>query len=308
MYETLQQLHEQVARKHHLEAALTDLEKQLWELIPQVAELDDQRLKEQTDVDRLEGGSLAAFFYGVIGKMDEKLDQERAEAYAAAVRYDAAKRELDFVKDSIAGYEAELRSLAGCEERYEQALSEKTAALKASGGVKAEKILSMERQLMEIESQRRELREAIEAGNSALQVADRVQEELDGAENWSTFDLLGGGIIAGAIKHDHMDKAQDEVETLQLMLRRFQTELADVNIQVGIQIRLDDFTRFADHFFDGFFVDWTVADQIGRAQSELRQTIGQIESVIDRLGAMAESAEGRRAELQRQLDALVIES
>ena len=308
MSETLQQLHEQVARKHHLETALAELEKQLWELLPKVAELDDQRLKEQTDVERLEGGSLAAFFYGVIGKMDEKLDQERAEAYAAAVRYDAAKRELDFVKDSIASHEAELRGLAGCEERYEQALSEKTAALKASGGVKAEEILAMERKLMEIESQRRELQEAINAGNSALKVADRVQEELDGAESWSTFDLLGGGIVAGAIKHEHMDKAQDEVETLQLMLRNFKTELADVNIQVGIQIRIDDFTRFADHFFDGFFVDWTVADQIGRAQSELRQTIGQIESVVSRLNAMMEGAESRRSRIQRELDELVLKA
>lgn len=308
MSETLQQLHEQVARKHHLETALADLEKQRRELIPRVAELDDQRMKEQMDVDRLEGRSLAAFFYGVIGKMDEKLDQERAEAYAAAVRYDAAKRELDFVKDSIAGYEAELRGLAGCEEQYEQALSEKTIALKASGGAKAEEILAMERKLMDIESQSRELQEAITAGDRALQVADRVQEELDGAESWSTFDLLGGGIIAGAIKHEHMDKAQDEVETLQLMLRNFKTELADVNIQVGIQIRIDDFTRFADHFFDGFFVDWTVADQIGRAQSELRRTIGQIESVVSRLNAMMEAAELRRKQIQRELDELVMKA
>ena len=31
-------------------------------------------------MDRLEGHSLAAFFYQVIGKMDEKLDKERQEA------------------------------------------------------------------------------------------------------------------------------------------------------------------------------------------------------------------------------------
>ena len=161
---------------------------------------------------------------------------------------------------------------------------------------------------MDIESQRKELQEAISAGNRALQVADRVQEELENAETWSTFDLLGGGIIAGAIKHEHMDKAQDEVETLQLMLRNFKTELADVNIQVGIQIRMDDFTRFADHFFDGLFVDWSVADQIGNAQNELRQTYDQINRVMSRLQAMQEAAELRRSQIQRNLDRLVVES
>ena len=307
MFETLQQLHEQVERKHHLETTLEHLQKQRWELIPRVEELDAQRRKEEMDVERLEGRSLAAFFYGVIGKMDKKLDRERVEAYAAAVRYDAAKRELDFVEASIARNKAELDDLSGCEMRYEQALAEKTEALKTGGGAKAQEILAMERQLMDIESQRKELQEAISAGDRALQVADRVQEELDSAESWSTFDLLGGGVIAGAIKHDHMDRAQDEVETLQLMLRNFKTELADVNIQVGIQIRMDDFTRFADHFFDGLFVDWSVADQISTAQNELRQTYSQIERVVSRLEAMAETAEIRRSQI-RELDRLVVES
>ena len=47
--------------------------------------LDVYKRQEQADVDRLEGHSLATFFYQVIGKMDEKLDKERQEAYAARV-------------------------------------------------------------------------------------------------------------------------------------------------------------------------------------------------------------------------------
>lgn len=306
MNETLQQLHEKVERKRHLEVTLEDLRGQREELAPRVEELDGQRMKEQADVDRLEGRSLAAFFYGIIGKTDEKLDRERAEAYAAAVRYDAAKRELDFVEDSIARREAELQSLEGCEARYALALHKKTEELKAAGGARAEEILGLEGQLMAIESERRELREAIFAGNNALSVADRVRKELEEAESWSTFDILGGGIIAGAIKHEHMDNAQEEVENLQLMLRRFKTELADVNVQVGIQIRMDDFMRFADHFFDGLFVDWAVAEQIKTAQNELEGAYERIGQLMERLEAMDAGAERRRAQVQKELDALVV--
>ncbi|MBQ8850973.1 MAG: hypothetical protein IJZ66_00805 [Oscillibacter sp.] len=306
MNETLQQLHEKVTRKQHLEVTLADLRERRRELLPRVDELYGQRAKEQRDVDRLEGRSLANFFYRVVGKMDEKLNQEQVEAYAAAVRYDAAKRELEDVEDAIARREAELRELEGCEARYALALSKRTEELKAAGGAKAGEITALEGQLMDIESQRRELREAIFAGNNALMAADRVRAELAEADSWSTFDILGGGIIAGAIKHEHMDNAQNEVENLQLLLRRFKTELADVTIQADIQIRMDDFTRFADHFFDGLFVDWTVAEQIKTAQGELERTYERIGQVQDRLGAMEESLERRRVQVQGELDALVV--
>ncbi len=308
MNETLKQLHEKLKRKKHLEAMLLELRAQRQELVPKVQELNTQRLKEKADVDRLEGRSLAAFFYGVIGKMDEKLDQERAEAYAASVRYDATARELSFVEDSIQRTEAELASLKGCEIRYEQLLSQKTAELKAAGGENARKIMELETKLVEIECERKELLEAIRAGERALEAADRVAAELEEASNWSTYDILGGGILTDMIKHEHMDAAQDEVERLQVQLRNFKTELADVHVHLDVQIRLDDFMRFADHFFDGLFVDWAVRDQIKQSQAAVDQTYGDIQRLLDRLEAMDESAEARRRQFQGELDRLVVES
>ena len=103
----LQDLQEKVARKRKLENVMTELRAQRSELFTQVDRLDAVRMKEQADVDKLEGGSLAAFFYNVIGKMDERLDKEREEAYAAAVKYETAARELEAVKADI------LRALNG---------------------------------------------------------------------------------------------------------------------------------------------------------------------------------------------------
>ena len=113
--------------------------------------------EEQADVDRLEGRSLAAFFYNVVGKMDEKLTQERQEAYAARVRYDAAARELAGAEEDLARCQAELGTLDGCEERYAALLREKTQAVKAAGGAAAEQILRMEEREAYLESQEREL-------------------------------------------------------------------------------------------------------------------------------------------------------
>lgn len=306
--EELRALREQMERKRQLDAMLKDLRAQRQELTARVNELDKVRLEEQADVDRLEGRSLAAFFYGVIGKMDEKLTQERQEAYAARVKYDAAARELSAVEEDLRRKESEYRQLEGCEERYRQVLQEKAETLKAAGGETAGAILKLEERLAGLRSRRKELDEAEAAGRAALVTADEILSSLGSAHGWATWDMLGGGLVADLAKHSHLDSAQAAVEQLQVELRRFKTELADVTIDADLQVSIDGFLRFADYFFDGLFVDWAVMDRINQSQAAVEETRGRITAVLDRLNAMSDGAERESAETRERLDALVRDS
>ena len=260
-------------------------------------------------MDRLEGHSLAAFFYGVIGKMDEKLTKERAEAYAARVKYDAAARELAAVEEDLERKEAELAQLAGCEARYQETLRRKQEALKESGSPAAGEILRLEQRISGLESQEKEIWEAVSAGQEALATADRILQSLDSADGWATWDLFGGGLIADLAKHDHLDNAQAAVEQLQVQLRRFRTELVDVgDIQADLHVSIDGFLRFADFFFDGLFADWAVMDQISKSQQQVQSTRGQIAQVLSRLEEMLHGAQAEQSAAQTELDALVLEA
>ena len=287
--EQLQQLQGQIARSKQLESMIKELCRQKEVLAAQVQKLESVRLEEQADVDRLEGRSLAAFFYNVIGKKDEQLDKERREAYAAGVRYDAAAGELEGVEDDLRRYKAELAALRGCERKYREVLKEKADAIKTAGGPGGEEILRMEERNAFLESQKKELREAISAGNAALATTQQILSGLDDAEGWGTWDLLGGGLVADFVKHSHLDEAQRAVERLQSQLRRFRTELADVTIQADMQVNVDGFLRFADYFFDGLFADWAVLDKISQSKDQMQNTKQKIESVLSRLKAMMRS-------------------
>ena len=70
---TLKELWQQVAEKKSCEAKQKELTAQRDTLADRLKKLEKSKLAEQADVDRLEGHSLAAFFYQVIGKMDENL-------------------------------------------------------------------------------------------------------------------------------------------------------------------------------------------------------------------------------------------
>ena len=85
------------------------------------------------------------------------------------------------------------------------------------------------------------------------------------------------------IKHSHLDGAQEKVEQLEVLLRRFQTELDDIKIQADMQVNVDGFLRFADYFFDGLFADWTVLKRIGDSKEQVLQVKRRLDESIHRL-------------------------
>ena len=298
-------LGEQVARQRQLQNQLASLRDQRRGLEMRERELAAARAAEQADVDKLEGGSLTACFLRLTGKLEDRMDKERAEAAQAAVRHDAVRRELEAVDWDIGAASEELAALAGCEERYRTALTEKARTLKAAGTAAGSRLLELEERTAFLTGQRRELREAREAGLRALETADGILASLDSAESWSTWDLLGGGLISDLAKHDRLEEAQRQVEALQVQLRRFRTELADVRVQADLQVQVDGFLGFADFFFDGLFADWAVMDHIHSSQRQARDTRDQIQSVLERLEKMAGDVDWELASLGETYDRLV---
>lgn len=311
MTEFDQQLHllsGQIARQKKLRAMLQDLYNQQRELEARETELAARRAEEQKDVDRLEGRSLAAFFYGMLGKKEEKLDQEQREAYAAAVKHDSVVRELAAVKQDIRSWENELASLEGCEKQYQDVLAAKTDALKRSDPVRGEQILQLERRIAACSSQLKEIREASDAGQYALSTANGIASSLNSAESWGTWDILGGGLVTDMVKHSHLDEAQTKVEELQMQLRRFKTELSDVTIYADMQIQVDGFLRFADYFFDNLFTDWAVLDHIHNSQEQVNSVTAQIQTVLNQLNEMKSACEASREQAQTELDAFIVQA
>lgn len=306
--EQLKSLQQQVARKARIEALLKDLHNQRVELDKKVTQLKDIKQDEQADVDRLEGRSLASFFYNVVGNKDEKLDKERREAYEAAVKYDVAVRELTAMEEDIKRYENELKTLHGCENSYEQVLKEKATAIKSSGIHEVAKMMEMEEQIAFFENQKKEIEEAICAGNKADKIAEEVLSHLKHAENWGTWDLFGGGLIADLGKHSALDKAQQVVEDLQVQLRRFKTELADVTINADMQVNIEGFLRFADYFFDGLFSDLATLNRINDSQNHVQNTKNQIENVLNKLSSMLNAIEDEHVKTKSELDDLIVKA
>lgn len=306
---SLQELQQKIALKPSLEAKINELHSQKREYDREVISLRVAFRKESEDVEKLEGRSLANYFFQVIGKLDDKLDQERREAYAAKVKLDAAERELADIESDITEIQDQLAEIRIAHAQFQDEFEKKRAVLRASGTAAADRILAVEQQIASLEAQRREIREAISAGYSARSTADQILSELDSADGWNTWDMFGGGgIITHMAKHSHLDEAQDLVSQLQSKLRRFKTELADIQITANMQVNIDGFLRFADYFFDGLFADWAVGDKISQSMNSVSSTKSQISSTLDRLAQMEKDADRNISMLKSQLECLIVDA
>ncbi len=305
--ERLNELYEKVAKKRKAEAELEELYIRAEELSVKVEGLKDRRDIEQHDVEKLEGRSLAAFFYNVIGKKEEKLEKEKREAYEAAVKYDAIAFEYESVKRGIEQRQVIVKELEGCEKQYGSAMVDAVQHISTSGNPHAKEVMKLQEELNYLKAQNKECDEAIAAGEYALNVALDVESSLDSASSWNTWDIFGGGgIITHMAKYDHLDDAQEKIEKLQVELAEFKTELTDVNISADIKIEIDGFTKFADYFFDNIFTDWEVGGKIADGIAQVTDTMQSIKNVIEELEEMKNSNEEKMEELNKALEKIVL--
>ncbi len=303
--EDLRELKEQLGKRERIETELQNLQEKKKPIEEKVSELEKRKLAEEKDVTRLEQNKLVSIFYQMIGQKEEKLSKEKAEAYEVAKKYEIAKEELIAIENEIASRQELLRKLSSCKSKYEQLFQEKLKELRLAEN---EDILKLEGQIYEIESQKREVQEALYEGRKVLSQVDSILESLDKASGWAKWDTFGGGgLVSDMAKHDHLQTAQEKIRDLQWNLKSFKTELADVEIHADIKVTIDDFLKFADYFFDGIFADWAVLDKISESKSKITSTRYEVMAVNSKLEAQMDCLEQRYQEKLAQREQIVLE-
>lgn len=302
----LKELHRQKLQKKRLQAMELELERQRAEAAKKAAELNEIKKKEQADVDKLEGKTFKALFATLAGSKEEKLSQERQEAYTAAMKYDAALRDLQGIMRDLEHCKIELEKIGEIEEEYELLLEERKNSIKQEASRRTNEVLVLEKQMEDLSHEIVELEEALDVGYRAFDVVESILNELNEAHSLAEWDTFTDSFFVDMQKHEHLHTAQDLIQDLRNELRRFKTELADVSIEGDIQIEMDDFSEFADWFFDNIFTDWDIKDKIENSLSQADDTRGQITSTINLLKDMRDERMKRRIELEEDLEEVVV--
>jgi len=280
----IQETKEQERRARRLKIQLEEARRSLEVKSQRRAELATILQREEQDVKKLEGMSLERLFHTVLGSQEDKLKKERQEALAARLKLDQARAEVSALEADITYMEKELAQAETIYTHLEDLLRQKEALLSTASDPRVEKLAQISRRLALVEADRRETREAVEAGRKAQVGIAQVVNALQSADTWGVFDLLGGGLLTTAVKHSRIDEARDAAQRTQVDLDRFLRELADIRTDPGqISVSLDAFESFADYFFDGLIVDWVIQSRIETSLKQAEKVSAHVDQTLLRL-------------------------
>ncbi|MCF2643674.1 MAG: hypothetical protein SO160_05300 [Lachnospiraceae bacterium] len=132
---------------------------------------------------------------------------------------------------------------------------------------------------------KREIQEAIVAGQRALTALNDVEGSLKTAQGMGIWDILGGGFISGMLKHSNLDKANAKMEIAKRELENFSKEVRDVNLtyHCNVPITFDGFTKFFDYFCDGILVDALVQVRMSESAKEIRRIKTEVQNTLNYL-------------------------
>lgn len=293
----LVQAKERDRARRKLEAMLAEAQRLLEDHQHKCATLGHHLSAEKADLDRLDGLSLVALFYTVLGTKEERLEKERQEYLAAKLKHDEAVAAVGRMQAEVDRLLREVGDLRDAKAEYERLVEEKHRLLVEARDPRTEALLGFTERLADLGADRKELQEAIQAGEAAQNALERVQVELRAAENWGTWDMLGGGLLATMAKHSRIDTAKQHAQDAQWLLHEFQEELADAGQGLTVALDIGGFSTFADYFFDGLIADWVV-------QSKIRNASAACSTALSKVGDAVAACRQRLAEIDRETAAV----
>jgi hypothetical protein len=226
-----------------------------------------------------------------------RFKKERERFLDAQVRHDQAEHAIWSLETELEELRGRQEALGRLEEDYQLVLDEKERLLTTSPGATAQQLLRLAEGLAEARAEGKELDEALRAGRELLKGLEAVVASLKSAEGWGTWDMLGGGLVATAVKHKKLDEARAKMHAVQATLGRFQRELADVMVHERVADDINDFDMVADYLFDNLISDWIV-------QSKIKRSLENVVRLQEQAHRIVVELEQERVEVQERIEFL----
>ena len=299
---------EQLQKHEKYTKQLANVEQQLMQQQQNIADLAEQLEDFQETYERLETRSILNFLRNFTGKREELLQQNIEQtAQIEAKHVEALAMQHDLQQDA----QILATKLANIDiDSYKQQQQEIRQNMKAWLKVHAPEVSQQIEQLVQEQQLAErllvEIHEAIEAGLKAEEWLRVAAEKIRDAEAYSTWDLVGGDLLASMMKYSALDESNAAIHEVQIALQRFQNELLDIQEirNDNLVVSVDGFIQFADFIFDDIFSDWSVHSQIDSAQQQIVTTLDNVIGTIDDLRLKIDVVGQKKQQLKEEKETI----
>ena len=263
--------------------------------------------KEYHDVEQLDKLNLTALFYSILGNKDKKQEKERQEYLKAKLQYEEAIEEIKLIKRTVEQLLIEINLLKNSEEKYQLLLREKEEFLLSLEDESSKNLQGVIDDINAAALHIQEIEEVLQEAEPALHYLNETFNQLQSAESWGTFDMIGGGLLVTSIKHGKIDEARLGISKAQFYLDNLSRELRDVVLptQLNESIDIGDFDSFGDYIFDGLIFDFIVQEKISKSKSHVQRVYLQVSTIEHMLkNQLQELQNAIKAKMQQKLQLL----
>ena len=263
--------------------------------------------KEYHDVEQLDKLNLTALFYSILANKDKKQEKERQEYLKAKLQYEEAIKEIKLIKRTVEQLRIEINLLKNSEEKYQLLLREKEEFLLSLEDESSKNLQDVIDDINAAALHIQEIEEVLQEAEPALHYLNETFNQLQSAESWGTFDMIGGGLLVTSIKHGKIDEARLGISKAQFYLDNLSRELRDVVLptQLNESIDIGDFNSFGDYIFDGLIFDFIVQEKISKSRSHVQSVYLQVSTIEHMLkNQLQELQNAIKAKMQQKLQLL----
>lgn len=282
--EKIKECRENIALKEILEKRNLSLENELNSKEKELGELEKRLNKELKDVQKLKSLSFSNLISNILRNKDEKLEKEEREYLEAKLKYDNFKFKVEKLRYDVEENNNRLGQLINIEGKYKDLISEKRELVKKFNLNIRDEIIEIENEIKDLLSNKTEISEALREANNCLMISEETLKSLMSAKNWGIYDIVGGGMISSAIKHNRIDDAKTYMERLSYSVDRLNKELGDVDTSIFNEgLNISGFSYTFDIFFDNIFSDFSVQGEINDSLYKIEDFRNKVLNLIRKL-------------------------
>ncbi|WP_291650382.1 hypothetical protein [Clostridium sp.] len=258
--------------------------------------------KEKKDVDNLESFSLSYLYYKIKGSIDEKLSKEKLEFLEAQARFLEKEDYLNRLISNKKQILKDINAIGDIDFKYDELLNNSAEYVLKLNNKKSETVLFILNKLKNASLELKEIQEALLEGDKLIPYIDKAISNLNSAQNWGIYDMMGGDLIATMAKRSKMDDASKSINSIKVMLNRYNNELKDLSNEINVSLNLDSMSGVMDYLFDNFFTDYFVQGKINSALDSTKNLKSKVNIIQSNLTNKSQSYMKEIENLKKELE------
>lgn len=168
-------------------------------------------------------------------------------------------------------------------------------------------VINKKEKIIQIKKESKEIEILFKKISRILQLLDDTKQLLCSAGRYSIWDILGGGMFSDAIKNEKLDRVQEMIKTLNLLIHEVEGEMGKLMVDTDIQINSNGLLRFSDYIFDDIFSAIHIKKKIRETLLKIQNAKQTFIGVKKNLADKKRDVENRLEELKDEYYAILLE-